>query len=105
MGGNLKIFYGYAPCSGTTYAMLKAAHEARNNNVDVVVGYIDSDCCPETARLKKGLEVLPHLKIRRDEEVIDEFDLDGALKRNPGLIIVDDLIRRTYSGMFIPCTV
>lgn len=98
MGGNLKIFYGYAPCSGTTYAMLKAAHEARNNNVDVVVGYIDSDCCPETARLKKGLEVLPHLKIRRDEEVIDEFDLDGALKRNPGLIIVDDLSHSNATG-------
>lgn len=98
MGGNLKIFYGYAPCSGTTYAMLKAAHEARNKNVDVVVGYIDSDCCPETVRLKKGLEVLPHLKIRRDEEVIDEFDLDGALKRNPGLIIVDDLSHSNATG-------
>ncbi|WP_330687552.1 hypothetical protein [Anaerotignum lactatifermentans] len=38
--GKLKIFFGYAAGVGKTYAMLEAAHEAKNNGKDVVVGYV-----------------------------------------------------------------
>ncbi|MFR5334815.1 MAG: hypothetical protein ACLTH0_00500, partial [Blautia producta] len=31
--GKLKIFLGYAAGSGKTYAMLKAAHEARKHHI------------------------------------------------------------------------
>ena len=36
--GKLKIFFGYAAGVGKTYAMLEAAHEAKKNGRDVVVG-------------------------------------------------------------------
>ena len=39
--GKLKIFFGYAAGVGKTYAMLEAAHTAKNNGKDVVVGYIE----------------------------------------------------------------
>ena len=36
--GRLKIFFGYAAGVGKTYAMLKAAHVAKRNGIDVVAG-------------------------------------------------------------------
>ena len=40
-GGRLKIFFGYAAGVGKTYAMLEAAHRAKEAGVDVVAGYIE----------------------------------------------------------------
>ena len=39
--GKLKIFFGYAAGVGKTYAMLKAAHQAKLNGKDVVAGYVE----------------------------------------------------------------
>ena len=39
--GKLKIFFGYAAGVGKTYAMLKSAHRAKQQGLDVVVGYIE----------------------------------------------------------------
>ena len=36
-----KIFFGYAAGVGKTYAMLEAAHQARKEGLDVVVGYVE----------------------------------------------------------------
>lgn len=37
--GKLKIFFGYAAGVGKTYAMLEAAHQAKQRGIDVVAGY------------------------------------------------------------------
>lgn len=57
--GHLKIFFGYAAGVGKTYAMLEAAHMAKQQGIDVVAGYIEPHACPKTAALLNGLEVLP----------------------------------------------
>ena len=49
--GRLKIFFGYAAGVGKTYAMLKAAHEAKQRGIDVIVGYIEPHARPKTAAL------------------------------------------------------
>ena len=46
--GRLKIFFGYAAGVGKTYAMLEAAHQAKNQGIDVVVGYIERHTRPDT---------------------------------------------------------
>lgn len=89
--GKLKIFFGYVAGVGKTYAMLEAAHEALKAGVDVVAGYIEPHQRIETSKLITGLEVLPTLEIEHNGIMINEFDLDGALKRNPALILVDEL--------------
>ena len=38
--GHLKIFFGYAAGVGKTYAMLLAAHAAKERGIDVAVGYV-----------------------------------------------------------------
>lgn len=89
--GKLKIFFGYAAGVGKTYAMLEAAHVAVNAGIDVVAGYVEPHQRPETSKLLGGLEILPPLKIKHNGILLNEFDLDSALKRNPTLILVDEL--------------
>ena len=57
--GRLKIFLGYAAGVGKTYAMLEAAHQRRDEGVDVVVGYVETHGRAETEALLADLEVDP----------------------------------------------
>ena len=57
--GHLKIFLGYAAGVGKTYAMLEAAHQRKNEGVDVVVGYVETHKRLETEALVNGLELIP----------------------------------------------
>ena len=61
--GKLKIFFGYAAGVGKTYAMLEAAHQAKQRGVDVVAGYIEPHARPQTTALLSGLEQLPARQI------------------------------------------
>ena len=89
--GQLKIFFGYAAGVGKTYSMLKAAHAALANNIDVVAGYIEAHDRPNTSALLNGLESLPTLDVDYNGITLHEFDLDAAIKRKPGIILVDEL--------------
>ena len=89
--GKLKIFFGYAAGVGKTYAMLQAAHQAKERGIDVVAGYIEPHARPQTMALLDGLEQLPVKQVAYEGMILREFDLDAALKRNPQLILVDEL--------------
>lgn len=96
--GSLKIFLGYAIGTGKTYAMLEAAHALKQRGADVVIGYINPHCNPQTLALQKGLEVLAAKKIEQDGKYVEEFDLDGALRRKPEYILIDDLAHTNPTG-------
>lgn len=96
--GRLKIFFGYAAGVGKTYAMLEAAHQARNEGVDVVVGYVEPHARPDTLALLEGLEVLPSKDIDYRGIQLHELDLDEALRRRPQLILVDELAHNNAQG-------
>ena len=89
--GHLKIFFGYAAGVGKTYAMLEAAHVAKQRGIDVVAGYIESHARPQTTALIKGLEAIPNLVTEHNGITLAEFNLDAALARKPQLILVDEL--------------
>ena len=76
--GQLKIFFGYAAGVGKTYAMLKAAHAALENGIDVIAGYIEPHERPDTAALLTGLELLPPLSVNHRGITLQEFDLNAA---------------------------
>ena len=88
--GRLTIFFGYAAGCGKTYAMLQAARAAKDRGVDVVVGYAASGPWPQTTALLQGLEALKPLE-RKGGRAAPAFDLDGAIRRRPELLVVDDL--------------
>lgn len=96
--GNLKIFFGYAAGVGKTYAMLKAAHNAKRSGVDVVVGYVEPHARPATSALLNGLERIPVKKQMQSGIAVNEFNLDAALSRHPKLILVDELAHTNADG-------
>lgn len=96
--GKLKIFFGYAAGVGKTYAMLQAAHVAKNKNIDVVLGYVEPHARPLTMALCDGLEMLPLLEMTHGTIAVKEFNLDEALKRKPELILIDELAHTNAHG-------
>jgi two-component system sensor histidine kinase KdpD len=96
--GRLKIFFGASPGVGKTYAMLEEARAKRREGVDVVVGLVETHGRPETAALLEGLETLPRRAIEYRGITLQEFDLDAALARRPGLLLVDELAHTNAPG-------
>lgn len=96
--GHLKIFFGYASGVGKTYAMLQAAHMAKKRGRDVVAGYIAPNTHPQTIALLKGLEQIPNQLMWREGIILKEFNLDGAIKRRPQIILVDELAHTNVAG-------
>lgn len=78
--------------------MLKAAHRAKDQGVDVAVGYVEKHTRPDTLALLDGLEQLPTLKVEYKGIILNEFDLDAALKRHPQLLLVDELAHSNAAG-------
>ena len=96
--GRLKIFLGAAPGVGKTYAMLAAARNARDEGRDVAIGLVETHGRNETEVLITGLEVLPRKPIVYHNQVVKEFDLDAALARSPGLLLVDEYAHTNVPG-------
>lgn len=95
--GHLKIFFGYAAGVGKTYAMLQAAHAAKQRGIDVAAGYVEPHARPQTMELLSGLEQIPNLILDYNGITLREFDLDAAMARRPGLILVDELAHTNAS--------
>jgi len=96
--GRLKIFFGAAAGVGKTYAMLLAARERRSENLDVVIGLVETHGRIETTALLEGLEVIPTRPISYKGATLQEFDIDAALKRRPAIILVDELAHTNAPG-------
>ncbi|HVO35872.1 MAG TPA: sensor histidine kinase KdpD [Gemmatimonadales bacterium] len=96
--GRLKIFFGAAPGVGKTYAMLEAARARAREGVDVLVGVVETHGRPETAALLEGLPTLPRRAVEYRGIRLQEFDLDAALARRPGLLLVDELAHTNAPG-------
>jgi two-component system sensor histidine kinase KdpD len=94
----LKIFFGASPGVGKTYAMLEAARRARDDGQDIVIGIVETHGRAETKALLDGFEVLPRRALVHRGVKIDELDLDAALARKPGLILVDELAHTNAPG-------
>src|SRR5689334_10879107 len=96
--GKLTIFFGAAPGVGKTYTMLEAARSERDLKRDVVVGVVETHGRYETAALLIGLELLPRRKVSYKGMTLEEFDVDLAKKRRPGVILVDELAHTNAEG-------
>jgi two-component system, OmpR family, sensor histidine kinase KdpD len=97
-GGKLTIFFGAAPGVGKTYAMLEAARTERDLRRDLVVGVVETHGRYDTAALTMGLELLPRRKVDDHGVTLDELDLDAALVRRPGVLLVDELAHANAPG-------
>ncbi len=96
--GQLKIFFGAAPGVGKTYAMLEAARQKKAEGIDVVIGLAETHKRKETEALLEGLEVMPRRAMEYRGTRLQEFDIDAALARKPGIILVDELAHTNAPG-------
>ncbi|MBK5418109.1 two-component system sensor histidine kinase KdpD [Pseudomonas sp. TH31] len=96
--GRLKIFFGASAGVGKTYAMLAAAHTAKLQNINVLIGVIETHGRSETQALTAGLELLPLKPVVDKLRTVTEFDLDTALTRAPSLILIDELAHSNAVG-------
>lgn len=96
--GRLRIYFGASAGVGKTYAMLQEARKLRAEGQAPLVGIVETHGRQETARLLDGLELLPRRRIDHRGRQLEEFDLDAALARAPGVILVDELAHSNAPG-------
>jgi two-component system sensor histidine kinase KdpD len=96
--GKLKIFFGACAGVGKTYSMLSAGKQALGDDVDVVIGLVETHGREETKKLLDGLPIMPNREVQYRGTLIKEFDLDAALARKPQLILLDELAHSNAPG-------
>ncbi|MBM3115076.1 sensor histidine kinase [Jeongeupia naejangsanensis] len=96
--GRLKVFFGANAGVGKTYAMLVQARAQAAQGVDVVAGLVETHGRLETQAMLDGLPALPRRAMPHQGRTLSEFDLDAALARAPGLLLVDELAHSNVAG-------
>jgi two-component system sensor histidine kinase KdpD len=94
----LRIYLGYAPGVGKTFAMLSGARDLREAGKDVVIGLVETHGRYDTAALVLGLEMLPRRSLEYKGRALEEFDLDAALARKPKTLLLDELAHTNAPG-------
>ena len=96
--GRLKVFLGAAPGVGKTWEMLASAQRAQADGLDVLIGVVETHGRAGTERQIAELPILPRSTIAYRGQVLEEFDVDAALARHPGLLLVDELAHTNAPG-------
>src|SRR5258706_6055118 len=96
--GQLKVFLGFAPGVGKTYAMLESAQRRKDDGVDVVIGLAETHGRRDTEELLEGFGGLARKTVEYRGQALQEFDLDAALARKPEVLVVDELAHTNAPG-------
>lgn len=96
--GTLRIFLGYAPGVGKTFAMLREGHRLRSAGEDVVVGIARDRGRRDTRDLLAGLELTDPRRVPAGGIEVEELDLDAVLHRAPATAIVDEYAHSNAPG-------
>lgn len=96
--GSLKLFLGYAPGVGKTFAMLSEAIRRNSRGEDVVIGIVESHGRKGTAELAEQLEAVPRKKLDYKGTIFEEMDVDAILARRPAVVLVDELAHTNIAG-------
>ena len=96
--GKLKIFIGYAPGVGKTYAMLNEGNRRKLRGEDIILGYAESHGRADTDKQIGSLEVVPRKKIEYSGKVMEEMDTGAIIKRHPITVLVDELAHTNVPG-------
>jgi two-component system sensor histidine kinase KdpD len=96
--GQLKIFLGYAPGVGKTYAMLNEGNRRIKRGQDVVIGYMEPHDRQETIEQAGELEIIPRKKVEYNGVILEEMDTDAVISRKPQKVLVDELAHTNAPG-------
>ncbi len=96
--GHLKIFLGYSSGVGKSFRMLDEARRRKERGQDVVVGAVQIKVSSEVQKLMDKLEVVPLKK----HSAGMAMDIEGIVKRNPAVCIIDGLAFNNPPGLRNP---
>jgi two-component system sensor histidine kinase KdpD len=96
--GCFKLFLGYAPGVGKTYAMLSEGIRRHGRGEDVVIGVVETHGRKGVAELATQLEAVPRKKLEYKGTVFEEMDVDAIIARHPQVVLVDELAHTNIAG-------
>ncbi len=96
--GTSKLFLGYAPGVGKTYAMLSEGLRRRSRGEDVVIGIVETHGRKAVTELAQKLETVPRRKIEYKGTTFEEMDVDAIIARRPQVVLVDELAHTNVPG-------
>ncbi|MGH7861072.1 MAG: sensor histidine kinase KdpD, partial [Candidatus Dormibacteraceae bacterium] len=94
----LRIYLGYAPGVGKTYAMLHEGQRRKQRGTDVVVGWVETYGRPHTLEAIGDLDVIPRRRVEYQGVVVEELDVEAILARRPQVVLIDELAHTNVPG-------
>jgi two-component system, OmpR family, sensor histidine kinase KdpD len=96
--GHLRVYLAAAAGAGKTIAMLDEGQRRRALGFDVVIAVVEDHDRPLTQAHAAGLEIVPRRASEYHGARFEEMDLDGVLRRNPGVALADELAHTNVPG-------
>jgi two-component system, OmpR family, sensor histidine kinase KdpD len=96
--GQFRVYLAAAAGAGKTIAMLDEGQRLRRVGADVVIAIVEDHDRPLTQARAAGLEIVPRRSSEYHGAKLEEMDLDGVLRRNPGVALADELAHTNVPG-------
>jgi len=96
--GSFKLFLGYAPGVGKTYAMLSEGIRRHNRGEDVVIGVVETHGRAGIKELVAQLETVSRRKLEYKGTIFEEMDVDAIIARRPQVVLLDELAHTNIPG-------
>ncbi|TMV43919.1 histidine kinase [Paenibacillus mesophilus] len=100
--GRLKVYIGAVSGTGKTYHMLREGQTLRDQGIDVVICAVSTLQRPETVEQIGGLERVPSIHWRKDDQERKDLNLDALIERNPEVVLVDGLAHQNRDDARFP---
>jgi two-component system, OmpR family, sensor histidine kinase KdpD len=96
--GHFRVYLAAAPGAGKTIAMLDEGRRLRAQGADVVIAFIEDHDRPVTQAHAVGLEIVPRRTWEYRGARFEEMDVNGVLRRSPGVALADELAHTNVPG-------
>jgi two-component system, OmpR family, sensor histidine kinase KdpD len=96
--GHLRVYLAAAAGAGKTIAMLDEGQRRSALGADVVIAVIEDHDRPLTKAHAAGLEIVPRRASEYHGARFEEMDVDGVLRRKPGVALADELAHTNVPG-------
>jgi two-component system, OmpR family, sensor histidine kinase KdpD len=96
--GELRIYLGAAPGVGKTFAMLGEARRRLERGTEVVAAVVETHGRKKTAEMMADIETIPPKYIEYRGTKFPELDVEAVLKRQPQVVLVDELAHTNTPG-------
>jgi two-component system sensor histidine kinase KdpD len=94
----LRVYLGYAPGVGKTFAMLNEGRRRRDRGTDVVIGWVQTYDRPHAEAAVGDLEIVPSRAVEYRGQLLHDMDVDAVIARQPQVALVDELAHTNVPG-------